>query len=343
MNAARKLEQMLHQHNFKPVRHNSHRVFKNHEGKIFVTALTPSDYRWAHNAVTQLKRVISNPVQPMILAISDFEREQATEKIAGQQKHQIGQSNGKSKHSKGTGFIYEDRNVLTEEDKLQRETQRKQAQENAQRRRDKKLAQRAAAEEKRQREDAEFEKTFGEFLKVAEANANLGINIVCSICEAAIENKAWYAETFYEFSQDRATMVIEHDAHNMLLNVTERLSIEENFTATNYEDVLRILNRGQERLTVASRDFLARNGVDGEMRKATVESVIHTVRRTLKRTPSIFNLGEVFTDDAKKRYVKAADFNALSHAFALSGVAAVVVQIKDAANKIRSEQVERVS
>jgi hypothetical protein len=213
MNPARKLEQMLRQHNFKLVRHNRHRIYQNHEGKTFVTAMTPSDYRWALNAVTQLNRVISNPARPMVLAITDYEREVAVEKIAGQQKHQIGQSNGKSKHSKGTGFIYEDRKVLTEEDKLQRESQRKQAIENKQRRREKKLAQRAAAEEKRQREVDEFENKFGDFLCWLERNVNDGITAFYQFyqtCEATIANKDELRKAIVESAMQSARRALRN-------------------------------------------------------------------------------------------------------------------------------------
>ena len=333
MNPARKLEQMLRQHNFKPVRHNSHRVFKNHEGKIFVTALTPSDYRWAHNAISILKKVLSSPARPMVLAISDYEREQATEKIAGQQKRQIGQSNGKSKRSKGTGFIYEDRNVLTEEDKLQRENQRKQAQENAQRRREKKLAQRAAIEQERQRKADEFEKTFGEFLRYLEGSANQGIDAFCKICKDAVDNKAWKAETFYEFSQD----VDEKFVHKMFQCAAKRLALHEDFQApTNYEESLRAFDKVQDSLVVESHDFLA--SVNGEMRKTIVEPVVHTVRRLLGKNPSISNLETALKSDARKRFSAAKNLNAHAYAWVLGTVLYNVSRLNE-----KLEQVGRAS
>jgi hypothetical protein len=58
-NALAKHDALLRQHKFVLIRHNKHRVYRNPEGKVYVVGNTPSDWRWAMNALKTLKRVIN--------------------------------------------------------------------------------------------------------------------------------------------------------------------------------------------------------------------------------------------------------------------------------------------
>lgn len=158
MGLERKLERMLKENRFKLIRCSRHRVYQNDEGKNFVVPTTPSDMRWVQNSISDLKRVLANPPKPLTLAISDFEREQATLKIQGQSRPKIGISgSGKSGRSNGTGFIYEDK-VETVEQKRQRELLAKQAIENRQRREQRRQERRANKLARRQQTLLEREK-----------------------------------------------------------------------------------------------------------------------------------------------------------------------------------------
>lgn len=59
MTALAKHDALLRQHNFILVRQNKHKVYRNPEGKVYVVGNTPSDCRWAQNALRTLKRVIN--------------------------------------------------------------------------------------------------------------------------------------------------------------------------------------------------------------------------------------------------------------------------------------------
>lgn len=87
----------------------------------------------------------------MVLAISDFERQEAAEKIAGQQRQQQarpGMGSGKQHRSNGTGYRYIEK-TLTEEDIRQREETAQRAREAAKQRRERKLQARAERQAKR--------------------------------------------------------------------------------------------------------------------------------------------------------------------------------------------------
>ena len=83
-----KHDALLRQHKFVLVREDKHKVYRNPEGKVYVTSATPSDWRAEFNMLKSLKRCIAEPAKPMVIAISDFEREQAAQLIQGQQKQQ---------------------------------------------------------------------------------------------------------------------------------------------------------------------------------------------------------------------------------------------------------------
>src|SRR5438034_7983786 len=73
-NALAKHDALLCQHKFVLVRDDKHKVYRNPEGKVYVTAATPSDWRAGFNMLKALKRCIAEPAKPLVLAINDFER-----------------------------------------------------------------------------------------------------------------------------------------------------------------------------------------------------------------------------------------------------------------------------
>ena len=147
-NALKTHDRLLREHGFVEVRSTRHRIFRNPQGKVYVTAATPSDWRVGHQMLTSLRRVIANPAKPMVIAIADYEREAAAAKIAAQPKAVQGISGGASR-GRGTGFIYYDNNdkVLTVEQIARREEVRARAHANEEARRQKKLARKAEQEE----------------------------------------------------------------------------------------------------------------------------------------------------------------------------------------------------
>lgn len=63
MNPVAQFEQILRDHQFTEVSRRKHIKYRNPEGKIIVTASTPSDFRAAWKMVQVAKRVVSNPVR----------------------------------------------------------------------------------------------------------------------------------------------------------------------------------------------------------------------------------------------------------------------------------------
>lgn len=108
-NPEKQLHNLLRDNRFQLVRQTHHKVYRNHEGKVFVTSLTPSDYRWSQNALTTLKKVLSSPPVPEVVAISEFERQQAAAVIQPHSK-EPGPGHTKQKsNGGGTGFTYIDK------------------------------------------------------------------------------------------------------------------------------------------------------------------------------------------------------------------------------------------
>src|SRR5207253_9502105 len=109
-NALAKHDALLCQHKFVLVRDDKHKVYRNPEGKVYVTAATPSDWRAGLNMLKALKRCIAEPAKPLVLPINDLEREQEAQLIPGPPKLQHaahGLGSGKQKHSSGTAVIYD--------------------------------------------------------------------------------------------------------------------------------------------------------------------------------------------------------------------------------------------
>jgi hypothetical protein len=121
MNPQKQMEKLLCAHRFALVREDKHKVYKNSAGKVFVTSKTPSDRRAWANALCDLRRVIELPAKPMVLAISDFDRESAARRIQGDAKPVAGIKG--NARTKGTGFIYEDK-ILSPDDLARRDEQR---------------------------------------------------------------------------------------------------------------------------------------------------------------------------------------------------------------------------
>jgi hypothetical protein len=134
MKAERERARLLKQHGFVLVRETRHKIYRNPEGKTFVTPSTPSDARGVFNSLSDLKRVIAQPPMCELLAIADHEkreqlrREQQTAREAAQAlaKKRNGGGYGKGH---GTGFTYIDHGVqLTpEEKKVQAERRQQEA------------------------------------------------------------------------------------------------------------------------------------------------------------------------------------------------------------------------
>ena len=208
-NALAKHDALLCQHKFVLVRDDKHKVYRNPEGKVYVTAATPSDWRAGFNMLKALKRCIAEPAKPLVLAINDFEREQAAQLIQGQPKlrhaaHAMG--SGKQKHSRGTGFIYDGPRMIPEEQAI-REVQRQRARENARRRAEEKRQQRehnrALRQQKRAAAEAaakEFEEAYRPFLNVTRRLVDKLEADFIAMCQSSIRHRAWSPDlTFYEF------------------------------------------------------------------------------------------------------------------------------------------------
>ena len=202
-------EMLLKQHEFKLVRHEKHLVYKNPENKVYVISATPSDHRWARNAIAVLKRVIAEPAKPMVVAISEFEREQAAQLIQGQEKQKVvtpGMGRGKQRRSRGTGIYYEPDEILTEQHRLQRAVLAQHAVTNKRRRemrraerRAAKQARRTAIAAERQEQDRIFQEHCGPFIERMRDLATKYEEQFVLDYQAIAACRAWKAETFYEF------------------------------------------------------------------------------------------------------------------------------------------------
>ena len=136
---AKQLESLLRQHTFHLIRETRHLVYRNREGKVFVCSKTPSDYRASRNMLTRLKLVIESPPRPEVVAISEFEREQAALIIQPQNKLP-GPGGGKQKHSEGVGIYWEETEQPTIEQEAIRKEQQERARKNKEDQRTRKLA-----------------------------------------------------------------------------------------------------------------------------------------------------------------------------------------------------------
>lgn len=122
-NPVTKLESLLRQHGFKLVRQTKHLVYRNHEGKLFVTSKTPSDHRAVRNMVSTLERVIASPVPTSEVVEEERQRKalEPTIQLTVTVKPLEGmQGAGKKAMSKGVGIFYDDDKRLKQEEERKR-------------------------------------------------------------------------------------------------------------------------------------------------------------------------------------------------------------------------------
>lgn len=203
-NTERQHDRLLKEHGFELIRTTKHRVYRNPEGRVYVTSSTPSDWRVANNRLTALKRCLASPIKPMSLATSDFERQEAATLIEGRRKAITGM--GGASKSRGTGFFYDDRKILTVGQLQQIQAMREQALANRLRRQEKQkktLAERRARKLIRLQAEAqaeeEFRRDYQFWLDCIENTLDTLDRNYENMCEKFIENRAWKEPFFYEF------------------------------------------------------------------------------------------------------------------------------------------------
>ena len=298
-NALAKHDALLREHKFVLVRDDKHKVYRNPEGKVYVTAATPSDWRAGFNMLKALKRCIAEPAKPMVLAINDFEREQATQLIHGQPKlrHAAhGMGCGKQKHSRGTGFIYDGPRMMTPEGQAIREAQRHQARENARRRAEEKRQQRehnrALRQQKRAATEAaarEFEEAYRPFLNVTSRIVDKLEADFIAMCQSSIQHGAWSPDlTFYEFpmkgcGDDKA----ERWAHGLFISGIEEARDYGEETTMDYMEWL------IEDLASNCSMYLARS-------EQRVTRVMKFVERQMVKSKSIWDLQDALNDEMER-------------------------------------------
>ena len=111
MCAEKQLERLLKQHQFRLVRQEKHKVYKRADGRILVVSLTPSDFRWADNAIKDLNRVLAEPPRSEMLSKIELDKREAAIVLERQNKIKAQNSSGANRKSKGTGFLYIDKTV----------------------------------------------------------------------------------------------------------------------------------------------------------------------------------------------------------------------------------------
>jgi len=310
-----KHDALLRQHKFVLVREDKHKVYRNPEGKVYVTSATPSDWRAEFNMLKSLKRCIAEPAKPMVIAISDFEREQAAQLIQGQQKQQHtahGMGCGKRKHSRGTGFIYDGPRTGTLEEQAIREAQRRQARENAQRRAEEKRQRREHNRALRQQRTAaaeaaarDFEEIYRPFLDVIRRIVDKLEADFIAMCQSSIQHRAWSPDlTFYEFPvKGSADEDAERWAHDVFLSGVEGAREQG-------EDTMDFMEWLTERLAADGSTYLARS-------EQRITQVMKFVERQMAKSNSIRDLQDAVSDemlrldDARKAWDTARSYGDL--------------------------------
>src|SRR5215472_6787061 len=263
--------------------------------KVYVTSATPSDWRAEFNMLKSLKRCIAEPPKPMVIAISDFEREQAAQLIQGQQKQQHsahGMGCGKQKHSRGTGFIYDGPRIVLPEEQAIREAQRRRARENAQRRAEENRQQREHNRAVRQQKTAaaeaaarEFEEIYRPFLNVSRRIVDkLEVDFI-AMCRSGIQHRAWSPDlTFYEFPvKGSADEDAERWAHDLFISGVEGAREEG-------EDTMDFMEWLTERLAADCSTYLGRS-------EQRVTQVMKFVERQMAKSNSIWELQDAVSDE----------------------------------------------
>jgi len=130
--AERERGKLLKQHGFVLVRQSCHKIYRNQEGKVFVTPATPSDQRGIYNSLSDLKRILAQPPMCELLAIADHERREKLrrEQRAAQEAAQaLAKKHNGGGYGKGhgTGYAYYDAGVmLTDEERAAQAERRRQ-------------------------------------------------------------------------------------------------------------------------------------------------------------------------------------------------------------------------
>src|SRR5277367_6464540 len=109
-NFENQIEALKKQYGFRLARQERHCIWKSRDGWTWVTPSTLSDnIHGPKNMLQSLKRAIREAQTSDVLAITDFEREQAAAKIAGAAKQTAGRAGSAGqKKSRGTGVFYID-------------------------------------------------------------------------------------------------------------------------------------------------------------------------------------------------------------------------------------------
>ena len=294
-----KHDALLRQHKFVLVREDKHKVYRNPEGKVYAASATPSDWRAEFNMLKSLKRCIAEPAKPMVIAISDFEREQAAQLIQGQQKQQHtphGMGCGKQKHSRGTGFIYDGPRIVPLAEQAIREAQRRQARENAQRRAEEKRQRREHNRAMQQQKTAAAEAAAREFEEIYRPFLNVTRRIVdkleadfIAMCQSSIQHRAWSPDlTFYEFPvKGSADEDAERWAHDLFLSGVEGAREQG-------EDTMDFMEWLIERLAADCSTYLARS-------EQRVTQVMKFVERQIAKSNSIWDLQDAVSDEMLRR------------------------------------------
>lgn len=274
------VQRLLKAHEFVLVRQDRHKVYRNPQSKIFVTAATPSDWRAWANSLSDLKRVIQNPPTPMVQAISDFERQQAAAVIQPQQKNSEGHGRTKQRRSHGTGFVYEDRK--TPESRAHEQRQREEI-EVARQRRDIRARMHRAEQLERKFQRLEKERRISALvngLVETQINPCLGVaeKNIMELSLAHAESKAWQADCcYYEFEPKDSARDSAHAVFSEFMrSEMRRLDLDD--TVRQRDEVFKGMARG----------LLRDTGPDEKHRRRL--KLIEFCRRTVRRTGADFSL-----------------------------------------------------
>jgi hypothetical protein len=105
--AEKQIEKLLKAFNFTLVRETKYKVYRDPEGRVFVTSKTASDFRWAKSAIADLKKIISSSPRSEILTVADFEEREKAIQLERQAKIVPQRAGGGAgPKSNGTGILY---------------------------------------------------------------------------------------------------------------------------------------------------------------------------------------------------------------------------------------------
>ena len=185
------LDRLLRDHKFVLVRQDRHRIYKNPDGKIWVTSSTPSDsYHGLKNAIATLRAVIAAPPRSEVLSVEDYRKREAAIQLEKIEKTVAGEGGGRNGNgSNGSGFrdvvvrVGPNGERLTDTRGLRRITQ-----EEWQARQDKMKADKAAKweAERPTREAAAAEAAMERAIRIAENRNDL---FILKMCQDIIDHR----------------------------------------------------------------------------------------------------------------------------------------------------------